>query len=75
MHPNCLIPPWTGPIDDDWSCHSCRDKTDEFFKARDQYVAELSKRYTVSCLYDISFPNRFSVIESIRAVCICPTGF
>ncbi|KAF3325766.1 protein strawberry notch 1 [Carex littledalei] len=45
VHPNCLIPPWTGPINDDWSCHSCHDKTDEFFKARDQYVAELSKRF------------------------------
>ncbi|KAJ4815925.1 RING/FYVE/PHD zinc finger protein [Rhynchospora pubera] len=45
VHPNCLVPPWTGPIDDDWSCHSCRDKTDEYFKARDQYVTELSERF------------------------------
>lgn len=45
VHPTCLVPPWTDILPDDWSCYSCKEKTDEYFKARDAYVAELLKRY------------------------------
>ncbi|XP_008791000.1 protein FORGETTER 1 isoform X1 [Phoenix dactylifera] len=45
VHPACLVPPWTDILPDDWSCYSCREKTNEYFKARDAYVAELLKRY------------------------------
>lgn len=70
VHPGCLVPPWTDLVSDDWSCYSCKEKTDEYFKARDAYVAELMKRYRIIMIqrrgnvekYVVSFytiPNRY----------------
>lgn len=44
VHPGCLIPPWTGMLADDWSCYSCKEKVENYFKERDAYITELSKR-------------------------------
>uniref|UniRef100_A0A0D9X5G9 PHD-type domain-containing protein n=1 Tax=Leersia perrieri TaxID=77586 RepID=A0A0D9X5G9_9ORYZ len=48
VHPGCLIPPWTGMITDDWSCYSCKEKVESYFKERDAYITELSKRYNTA---------------------------
>ncbi|KAK8966364.1 hypothetical protein KSP40_PGU015633 [Platanthera guangdongensis] len=45
VHPACLMPPYIDLIPDEWSCYSCKEKTDEYLHARDAYVAELLKRY------------------------------
>lgn len=44
VHPACLVPPWMDLIPDEWSCYSCKEKTDEYLQARDAYIAELLKR-------------------------------
>ncbi|PKA64092.1 hypothetical protein AXF42_Ash005104 [Apostasia shenzhenica] len=45
VHPACLMPPWLDEIPAEWSCYSCKAKTDEFLQARDAYVAELLNRH------------------------------
>jgi hypothetical protein len=45
VHPGCPIPPWTGMLTDDWSCYTCKEKVESYFKERDAYIAGLSKRY------------------------------
>ncbi|KAL5568778.1 hypothetical protein UlMin_025353 [Ulmus minor] len=45
VHPVCLDPPVTGLVPEDWSCHSCKEKTEEYLQARHAYLAELRKRY------------------------------
>ncbi|KAK2972068.1 hypothetical protein RJ640_005088, partial [Escallonia rubra] len=45
LHPACLVPPVMDAVSADWSCHSCKEKTDEYLQARHAYVAELLKRY------------------------------
>ena len=44
VHPGCLTPPWTDTLTDDWSCYSCKEKVENYFKERDAYLTELSKR-------------------------------
>jgi len=43
VHPNCLTPPWTGMITDDWACYTCKIVEDEE-KEQDVHVADCSKR-------------------------------
>ncbi|XP_073000947.1 LOW QUALITY PROTEIN: protein FORGETTER 1 [Typha latifolia] len=62
VHPACLVPPWTEVVSDDWSCHSCKEKTDEYFKARDAYIAELSKRY------EAAQERKLKILEIIRSL-------
>ncbi|KAJ3693490.1 hypothetical protein LUZ60_008970 [Juncus effusus] len=62
VHPKCLIPPWTGSMDDDWACHSCRDKTDEYFKAREKYVAEVSERF------ESAIERKRKILDLIRSL-------
>ncbi|CAK9179677.1 unnamed protein product [Ilex paraguariensis] len=45
VHPACLVPPVIDAVSGDWSCHSCKEKTDEYLQARHAYIAELLKRY------------------------------
>ncbi|KAJ0768766.1 putative chromatin regulator PHD family [Helianthus annuus] len=45
VHPACVVPPETEAISSDWSCHSCKEKTEEYLQARHIYLAELQKRY------------------------------
>lgn len=44
VHPTCLVPPLMDLVPE-WSCHSCKEKTDEYLQARHAYVAELLKRF------------------------------
>lgn len=43
VHPNCLTPPWTGIITDDWACYTCKIVEDDE-KEQDIHVADCSKR-------------------------------
>ncbi|XP_010260806.1 PREDICTED: protein strawberry notch [Nelumbo nucifera] len=45
VHSSCLVPPLTDLVPEDWSCHSCKEKTDEYLQARHVYLTELLKRY------------------------------
>ncbi|KAK9077668.1 hypothetical protein SSX86_006005 [Deinandra increscens subsp. villosa] len=45
VHPACVVPPETDVISSNWSCHSCKEKTEEYLQARHLYLAELLKRY------------------------------
>lgn len=44
VHPGCLVPPITDVVGDDWSCHSCKEKTDEYIQSKVAYLTELLKR-------------------------------
>ncbi|KAH9617593.1 hypothetical protein KSS87_008529 [Heliosperma pusillum] len=44
VHPSCLDPPVLD-ISEDWTCISCKQKTDEYLQARRVYIEELTKRY------------------------------
>ncbi|KAL2475855.1 RING/FYVE/PHD zinc finger superfamily protein [Abeliophyllum distichum] len=45
VHPACLVPPIEEVISGDWSCHPCKEKTEEYLRARRAYFEELLKRY------------------------------
>ncbi|XP_064935454.1 protein FORGETTER 1-like isoform X1 [Musa acuminata AAA Group] len=62
VHPGCLVPPWTDLVSDDWSCYSCKEKTDEYLKARDAYVAELLKRY------EAALERKTKILDIIRSL-------
>ncbi|XP_074301676.1 protein FORGETTER 1-like isoform X1 [Silene latifolia] len=44
VHPSCLDPPVLD-IAEEWTCISCKQKTDEYLQARRIYIEELTKRY------------------------------
>ncbi|KAL0306070.1 UNVERIFIED_CONTAM: protein FORGETTER 1 [Sesamum radiatum] len=48
VHPSCLIPPVVEVISGDWSCHSCKEKTEEYLRARQAYYEELLKRKDIT---------------------------
>ncbi|KAF0899526.1 hypothetical protein E2562_020008 [Oryza meyeriana var. granulata] len=62
VHPGCLIPPWTGMVMDDWSCYSCKEKVQGYFKERDSYITELSKRY------DTAVERKSNILQIIRSL-------
>jgi len=46
VHSACLMPPIGDIVPEEWSCHLCKEKTDEYLQARQAYIAEIQKRYT-----------------------------
>ncbi|KAM3213142.1 hypothetical protein ACQJBY_065881 [Aegilops geniculata] len=62
VHPGCPIPPWTGTLADDWLCYACKEIIEGYFKERDAYMAELSKRY------DSAVDRKSKILEIIRAL-------
>ena len=46
VHSACLMPPIGDVVPEEWSCHLCKEKTDEYLQARQAYIAEIQKRYT-----------------------------
>lgn len=48
VHPACLVPPVIDLVTGDWSCHSCKEKTEEYLQARHAYIADLLKRFSIS---------------------------
>jgi hypothetical protein len=62
LHPACLVPPVIDAVSADWSCHSCKEKTEEYLKARQAYVAELLKRY------EGAMERKSKVLDIIRSL-------
>jgi hypothetical protein len=62
VHPGCPVPPWTGMLTDDWSCYTCKEKVEGYFKERDAYIAGLSKRY------DTAVERKSMILDIIRAL-------
>ncbi|KAA8523387.1 hypothetical protein F0562_009809 [Nyssa sinensis] len=62
VHPACLVPPMIDAVSGDWSCHSCKEKTDEYLQARHAYVAELLKRY------EGAMERKSKILEIIRSL-------
>uniref|UniRef100_A0A5B6Z3P0 Uncharacterized protein n=1 Tax=Davidia involucrata TaxID=16924 RepID=A0A5B6Z3P0_DAVIN len=52
----------TDAVSGDWSCHSCKEKTDEYLQARHAYVAELLKRY------EGAMERKSKILEIIRSL-------
>ncbi|KAK9269142.1 hypothetical protein L1049_000911 [Liquidambar formosana] len=62
VHPSCLVPPMIDIVSEDWSCHSCKEKTDEYLQARHAYLAELLKRY------EGAMERKSKIVEIIRSL-------
>ncbi|KAJ6822165.1 protein FORGETTER 1 [Iris pallida] len=62
VHPTCLVPPWTDVMPVEWSCYSCKEKTDEYLLARDAYVAELLKRY------EAAQERKLKILDIVRSL-------
>lgn len=62
VHPACLIPPLVDFVPEDWSCYSCKEKTEEYLEARHAYVAELLKRY------EAAKERKTRILEIIRSL-------
>ncbi|OEL13043.1 Protein strawberry notch-like protein 1, partial [Dichanthelium oligosanthes] len=62
VHPGCLTPPWTEILTDDWSCYGCKEKVENYFKERDAYLTELSKRY------DAAVERKSKILDIIRSL-------
>ncbi|KAK1384228.1 PHD-type domain-containing protein [Heracleum sosnowskyi] len=45
MHPACSVLPVTGSVSADWSCVSCKEKTEEYLQQRRVYLAQKLERY------------------------------
>lgn len=50
VHPECLVPPLEDLVSGDWSCHSCKEQTEEFLQKKQAYIAELLKRFVIQKL-------------------------
>ncbi|KAI3755989.1 hypothetical protein L1987_55800 [Smallanthus sonchifolius] len=61
VHPACVVPPETDAISSNWSCHSCKEKTEEYLQARHLYLAELLKRY------EAATERKSKILDIIRA--------
>ncbi|CAO2168418.1 unnamed protein product [Urochloa humidicola] len=62
VHPGCLIPPWTEALTNDWSCYACKEKVENYFKERDAYLTELSKRY------DAAVERKSKILDIVRSL-------
>ncbi|KAK6149572.1 hypothetical protein DH2020_017097 [Rehmannia glutinosa] len=62
VHPACLVPPVVEEISGDWSCHSCKEKTEEYLRARQAYYEELLKRY------EGALERKLKILEIIRSL-------
>ncbi|TVU15826.1 hypothetical protein EJB05_39365 [Eragrostis curvula] len=61
VHPNCLTPPWTGMLTDDWSCYTCKMEEGEE-EEQDAHVADFSKRY------DSAVEKKQKILDIIRSL-------
>jgi hypothetical protein len=56
------MPPIGDVVPEEWSCHLCKEKTDEYLIARQAYIAELQKRY------DAALERKTKILEIIRSL-------
>ncbi|KAI3414926.1 PHD-type domain-containing protein [Psidium guajava] len=62
VHPACLVPPMEDIVSEEWSCHSCKQKTEEYLQARHVYIQELLKRY------EAALERKAKIVEIIRSL-------
>ncbi|PIN20889.1 hypothetical protein CDL12_06408 [Handroanthus impetiginosus] len=62
FHPACVVPPVVEVIYGDWACHSCKEKTEEYLRARQVYYEELLKRY------EAALERKLKILEIIRSL-------
>ncbi|XP_028799657.1 protein FORGETTER 1 isoform X2 [Neltuma alba] len=62
VHSACLVPPINDLVPEEWSCHLCKEKTDEYLQKRQAYIDELQKRY------DAALERKTKIIEIIRSL-------
>ncbi|XP_019432321.1 PREDICTED: protein strawberry notch isoform X2 [Lupinus angustifolius] len=62
VHSACLMPPIGDIVPEEWSCHLCKEKTDEYLIARQAYIEELQKRY------DAALERKTKILEIIRSL-------
>ncbi|KAH9676925.1 protein FORGETTER 1 [Citrus sinensis] len=62
VHSGCLVPPITDVIPSDWSCHSCKEKTEEYLQSRHAYLTELLKRY------EAALERKSKILDIIRSM-------
>ncbi|KAM7250787.1 hypothetical protein ACFE04_022670 [Oxalis oulophora] len=63
LHPSCLVPPVIVELGaEDWSCHSCKMKTDEYLQEREAYMAEMTKRY------EAALERKSKILDIIRSL-------
>ncbi|GFZ05823.1 RING/FYVE/PHD zinc finger superfamily protein [Actinidia rufa] len=62
VHPSCLVPPMVDAVAGDWSCHSCKEKTEEYLQAKRVYIAEMLKRY------EAAMERKLKILEIIRSL-------
>ncbi|KAE9592810.1 putative chromatin regulator PHD family [Lupinus albus] len=62
VHSACLMPPIGDIVPEEWSCHLCKEKTDEYLIARQAYIDELQKRY------DAALERKTKILEIIRSL-------
>lgn len=62
VHSGCLVPPITDVVPSDWSCHSCKEKTEEYLQSRHAYLTELLKRY------EAALERKSKILEIIRSM-------
>ncbi|KAL4359884.1 hypothetical protein HN51_020073 [Arachis hypogaea] len=62
VHSACLVPPIGDIVPEEWSCHLCKEKTDEYLQARQAYILELQKRY------DAALERKTNILEIIRSL-------
>ncbi|KAJ8762665.1 hypothetical protein K2173_010686 [Erythroxylum novogranatense] len=62
VHPACLVPPISEAVLEDWACHSCKEKTDEYLQARHAYLTELLKRF------EAAFERKSKIVEIVRSL-------
>ncbi|KAK4285614.1 hypothetical protein QN277_002290 [Acacia crassicarpa] len=62
VHSACLVPPINDLVPEEWSCHMCKEKTDEYLQKRQAYINELQKRY------DAALERKTKILEIIRTL-------
>ncbi|KAK1374202.1 Protein strawberry notch like [Heracleum sosnowskyi] len=62
MHPACSVPPVTGSVSADWSCLSCKEKTEECLQQRRVYLAQKLERY------DKATERKSHILDLIRSL-------
>ncbi|EXB51234.1 Protein strawberry notch [Morus notabilis] len=62
VHPACLVPPMADLVSGDWSCHSCKEKTEEYLQARHAYITQMLKRY------EAALERKLHILELIRSM-------
>lgn len=62
VHLTCVVPPVTDATSVDWSCHSCKEKTEEYLQAKHAYISELLRRY------DGAIERKTKILEIIRSL-------